>query len=236
MVYIKDGCSCTSTEQVEGQTCLNYPFLQMTRTGWLIWLHLIYDPSKHVPFFKNPSFGSHLLHQDVHLVNCCLIRNYIANKSKYDVAYPCFCSKTPVAPHIWFKKAKSNNSQNIELRASKWVLKPMVEETESSHVHKNRHEAVMEITAWASKITQISVSMNTVHPAILRIRLKFCQNEEEANMIQNTSLYFELQLIYTDWGKVWDKSKFIILFGKHGCCILWTEEVGDHPACYQHPV
>lgn len=74
----------------------------------------------------------------------------------------------------------------------------MVEETESSHVHKNRHEAVMEITAWASKITQISVSMNTVHPAILRIRLKFCQNEEEANMIQNTSLYFELQLIYTD--------------------------------------
>lgn len=32
--------------------------------------------------------------------------------------------------------------------------------------------------------------MNTVAPAILRIRLKFCQNEEEANMIQNTSLYF----------------------------------------------
>lgn len=56
----------------------------------------------------------------------------------------------------------------------------MVEETESSYVHKNRHEAVMEISAWASKITQISVSMTTVHSAILRIRLKFCQNEEEA--------------------------------------------------------
>lgn len=122
-IYIKDGCKCTSIEQVEGQNCLNYPFLQMTRMGWLIWLHLIYDPSKHVPFFKNPSFGSHLLHQDVHLVNCCLIRNYIANKSKYDVACSCFCSKTPVAPHIWFKKANNNNSQNIELRA--WIQLPL---------------------------------------------------------------------------------------------------------------
>lgn len=153
-------------------------------------------------FFKNPSFGSHSLHQDVHLVNCCPIRNYIANKSKYDVEYPCFCSKTPVAPHIWFKKAKSNNSQNIELRASKWVHKPVVEETGSSHVHKNRHEVVMEIIAWASKITQKSVSMNTLHPAIFRIRLKFyhAKKKKMRTWPRNTALYSELQLI--DWGKV----------------------------------
>lgn len=34
-------------------------------------------------------------------------------------------------------------------------------------------------------------------------------------------------------GKLWsDKSKVKILFGKHGCSVLCTKKVGDHPACF----
>ncbi len=33
-----------------------------------------------------------------------------------------------------------------------------------------------------------------------------------------------------------DESKFDILVGNHGCCVLQAKEEGDLPACYQHSV
>ncbi len=33
-----------------------------------------------------------------------------------------------------------------------------------------------------------------------------------------------------------DESKFYILVGNHGSCVLQAKEEGDLPACYQHAV
>ncbi len=62
------------------------------------------------------------------------------------------------------------------------------------------------------------------------------------NMVQNLRRVLwamaHLKWIVSKWKSVlWpDESKFDILVGNHGCCVLWAKEEGDLPACYQHSV
>ncbi len=45
-------------------------------------------------------------------------------------------------------------------------------------------------------------------------------------------------VLWAKWKSVlWsDETKFDILVGNCGCCVLWAKEEGDLPACYQHSV
>ena len=50
------------------------------------------------------------------------------------------------------------------------------------HCIKIRHNAVMEITAWAQEHIQKSLSVNTVHHAIHKCRLKLCHVQKKTDM------------------------------------------------------
>ncbi len=73
-------------------------------------------------------------------------------------------------------------------------------------------------------------------------KLYHAKSKTYVNMVQKRRrvLWAKANLKWTilKWKSVlWpDKSKFEILVGNHGCCILWAKEEGDLPACYQNSV
>lgn len=65
------------------------------------------------------------------------------------------------------------------------------------HCIKNRHNSVMEITAWGQEHFQKSLCVNAVHCAIHEYRLKLydAKTKQHVTMIQNTDVLSEPKLI-----------------------------------------
>ncbi|KAK3569445.1 hypothetical protein QTP86_030086 [Hemibagrus guttatus] len=103
---------------------------------------------------------------------------------------------------------------------------------------------VMEITTWAQEYFHKTLSVNTIHRAIRRCRLKLYRSKKKPylNMIQKRRrfLWAKAYLKWTvaKWKTVlWsDESKFEVLFGKLGRHVIRTKEDKDKPSCYQRSV
>ena len=119
---------------------------------------------------------------------------------------------------------------------------PVIFGPSGRHCIKNRHDSVTEITAWAQDHFRKSLSVNTVHRAIHKCKLKLYHAKKKpyVNTIQKRRhlLWAKAHLNWAKWKTVlWsDESKFEIVFGNHGRCVLRTKDVRDHPACYQGSV
>ncbi|KAK3567028.1 hypothetical protein QTP86_008979 [Hemibagrus guttatus] len=112
------------------------------------------------------------------------------------------------------------------------------------HCITYRNATVMEITTWAQEYFQKTLSVNTIHRAIHRSRLKLYRSKKKPylNMIQKRRhfLWAKAHLKWTvaKWKTVlWsDESKFEVLFGKLGPHVIRTKEDKDNPSCYQRSV
>ncbi|KAK3522396.1 hypothetical protein QTP86_009540 [Hemibagrus guttatus] len=112
------------------------------------------------------------------------------------------------------------------------------------HCITYRNATVMEITTWAQEYFQKTLSVNTIHRAIRRGRLKLYKSKKKPylNMIQKRSRFLwakaHLKWIVAKWKTVvWsDQSKFEVLFGKLGRHVIRTKEDKDNPSCYQRSV
>ncbi len=122
----------------------------------------------------------------------------------------------------------------------------------------HRHDSVIDITKWAQEYFQKPLLVNTIRRAICRCQLKLYHAKRKpyvrgsqtcswkplpyVNMVQKHRrvLWAKAHLKWTvsKWKSVlWsDESKFDILVGNHGCCVLRAKEEGDLPACYQRSV
>ncbi|KAK3553990.1 hypothetical protein QTP70_019031 [Hemibagrus guttatus] len=112
------------------------------------------------------------------------------------------------------------------------------------HCITYRNATVMEITTWAQEYFQKTLSVNTIHRAIRRCRLKLyrSKNKPYLNMIQKRRCFLwakaHLKWTVAKWKTVlWsDESKFEVLFGKLGRHVIRTKEDKDNPSCYQRSV
>ncbi|KAK3554184.1 hypothetical protein QTP70_020078 [Hemibagrus guttatus] len=112
------------------------------------------------------------------------------------------------------------------------------------HCITYRNATVMEITTWAQEYFQKTLSVNTIHRAIRRCRLKLYRSKKKPylNMIQKRSRFLwakaHLKWTVAKWKTVlWsDESKFEVLFGKLGRHVIRTKEDKDNPSCYQRSV
>ncbi len=112
------------------------------------------------------------------------------------------------------------------------------------HCITYRNATVMEITTWAQEYFQKTLSVNTIHRAICRCRLKLyrSKNKPYLNMIQKRRRFLwakaHLKWTVAKWKTVlWsDESKFEVLFGKLGRHVIRTKEDKDNPSCYQRSV
>ncbi len=112
------------------------------------------------------------------------------------------------------------------------------------HCITYRNATVMEITTWTQEYFQKTLSVNTIHRAIRRCRLKLYRSKKKPylNMIQKRRRFLwakaHLKWTVAKWKTVlWsDKSKFEVLFGKLGRHVIRTKEDKDNPSCYQHSV
>ncbi len=110
------------------------------------------------------------------------------------------------------------------------------------HCITYRNATVMEITTWAQEYFQKTLSVNTIHRAIRRCRLKLYRSKKKPylNMIQKRRrfLWAKAHLKWTKWRTVlWsDESKFEVLFGKLGRHVIRTKEDKDNLSCYQRSV
>ncbi|KAK3532199.1 hypothetical protein QTP86_009476 [Hemibagrus guttatus] len=103
---------------------------------------------------------------------------------------------------------------------------------------------VMEITTWAQEYLQKTLSVNIIHRAIRRCRLKLYRSKKKPylNMIQKCRCFLwakaHLKWTVTKWKTVlWsDELKFEVLFGKLGRHVIRTKEDKDNPSCYQRSV
>ncbi len=103
---------------------------------------------------------------------------------------------------------------------------------------------VMEITTWAQEFFQKTFSVNTIHLAIRRCRLKLYRSKKKPylNMIQKHRRFLwakaHLKWTVTKWKTVlWsDESKFEVPFGKLGRHVIRTKEDKDNPSCYHRSV
>ncbi|KAK3559672.1 hypothetical protein QTP86_013919, partial [Hemibagrus guttatus] len=95
------------------------------------------------------------------------------------------------------------------------------------HCITYRNATVMEITTWAQEYFQKTLSVNTIHRAIRRCRLKLYRSKKKPylNMIEKWKTVL--------WS---DESKFEVLFGKLGCHVIRTKEDKDNTSCYQRSV
>ncbi len=112
------------------------------------------------------------------------------------------------------------------------------------HCITHRHDSVIDITKWAQEYFQKSLLVNTTVFAICRCQLNLyhAKSKPYVNMVQKRRrvLWAKVYLKLTDskWKSVqWsDESKFDILVGNHGRCVLRAKEEGDLHACHQHSV
>uniref|UniRef100_A0A9J8B2T7 Tc1-like transposase DDE domain-containing protein n=1 Tax=Cyprinus carpio carpio TaxID=630221 RepID=A0A9J8B2T7_CYPCA len=112
------------------------------------------------------------------------------------------------------------------------------------HCITYRNATVMEITTWAQEYFQKTLSVNTIHRAIHRCRLKLYRSKKKLylNMIQKRRRFLwakaHLKWTVAKWKTVlWsDESKFEVLFGKLGRHVIRTKENKDNPSCYQRSV
>ncbi|KAK3566921.1 hypothetical protein QTP86_004930 [Hemibagrus guttatus] len=112
------------------------------------------------------------------------------------------------------------------------------------HCLTYRNATVMEITTWAQEYFQKTLSVNTIHRAIRRCRLKLYRSKKKPylNMIQKRRRFLwakaHLKWTVAKWKTVlWsDESKFEVLFGKLGRHVIRTKEDKDNPSCYQRSV
>ncbi len=112
------------------------------------------------------------------------------------------------------------------------------------HCITYRNATVMEITTWAQEYFQKTLSVNTIHRAIRRCRLKLYRTKQKPylNMIQKRRRFLwakaHLKWTVAKWKTVlWsDESKFEVLFGKLGRHVIRTKEDKDNPSCYQRSV
>ncbi len=112
------------------------------------------------------------------------------------------------------------------------------------HCITYRNATVMEITTWAQEYFQKTLSVNTIHRAIRRFRLKLYRSKKKPylNMIQKRRRFLwakaHLKWTVAKWKTVlWsDESKFEVLFGKLGRHVIRTKEDKDNPSCYQRSV
>ncbi len=100
------------------------------------------------------------------------------------------------------------------------------------HCITYRNSTVMEITTWAQEYFQKTLSVNTIHRAIRRCRLKLYRSKKKPylNMIQKHRRFLwakaHLKWTVAKWKTVlWsDESKFEVLFGKLGRHVIRTKE------------
>ncbi|KAK3544070.1 hypothetical protein QTP86_000872 [Hemibagrus guttatus] len=112
-----------------------------------------------------------------------------------------------------------------------------------THCITYRNATVMEITTWAQEYFQKTLSVNTIHRAIRRCRLKLYRSKKKPylNMIQKRRRFLwakaHLKWTVAKWKTVlWsDESKFEVLFGKLGRHVIRTKEDKDNPS-YQRSV
>ncbi len=112
------------------------------------------------------------------------------------------------------------------------------------HCITYRNATVMEITTWAQEYFQKTLSVNTIHRAIRRCRLKLYRSKKKPylNIIQKRRRFLwakaHLKWTVAKWKTVlWsDESKFEVIFGKLGRHVIRTKEDKDNPSCYQRSV
>ncbi|KAK3521420.1 hypothetical protein QTP70_004446 [Hemibagrus guttatus] len=112
------------------------------------------------------------------------------------------------------------------------------------HCITYRNATVMEITTWAQEYFQKTLSVNTIHRAIRRCRLKLYRSKKKPylNMIQKHRRFLwakaHLKWTVAKWKTVlWsDESKFEVLFGKLGRHVIRNKEDQNNPSCYQRSV
>ncbi|KAK3511702.1 hypothetical protein QTP70_014531 [Hemibagrus guttatus] len=112
------------------------------------------------------------------------------------------------------------------------------------HCITYRNATVMEITTWAQEYFQKTLTVNTIHRAIRRCRLKLYRSKKKPylNMIQKRRRFLwakaHLKWTVVKWKTVlWsDESKFEVLLGKLGRHVIRTKEDKDNPSCYQRSV
>lgn len=112
------------------------------------------------------------------------------------------------------------------------------------HCITYRNATIMKITTWAQEYFQKTFSVNTIHRAIRRCRLKLYRPKKKQylNMIQKRRhfLWAKAHLKWTvaKWKTVlWsDESKSEVLFGKLGLHFIRTKEDKDNPSFYQRSV
>ncbi len=112
------------------------------------------------------------------------------------------------------------------------------------HCITHWHDYVINITKWTQEYFQKPLLINTIHCAICRCQLNryHAKRKPYVNMVQKRRRVLwakaHLKWIVSKWESVqWsDESKFDILVGNHGRCVLLAKEEGVLPACYQHSV
>ncbi len=112
------------------------------------------------------------------------------------------------------------------------------------HCITHRHDFVIDITKWVQEYFQKPLSVNIICRAICRCQLNFyhAKREPNVNMVQKRCHVLwaksPLQWTVSKWKSVlWsDESKFDVLVGNHGFCVLRAKEEGDLPACHPRSV
>ncbi len=144
----------------------------------------------------------------------------------------------------------SKDSENLEqslcvrVKAGKPYWMPVIFGPLDGTAITYRNATVMEITTWAQEYFQKTLSVNTIHRAIRRCRLKLYRSKKKPylNMIQKRRRFLwakaHLKWTVAKWKTVlWsDESKFEVLFGKLRCHVIRTKEDKDNPSCYQRSV
>ncbi|KAI5086767.1 F-box only protein 36, partial [Silurus meridionalis] len=104
------------------------------------------------------------------------------------------------------------------------------------HCITYRNATVMEITTWAQENFQKTLSVNTIHRAIRRRRLKLYRSKKKPslNMIQKLRCFLRAKADGKWKTVLWsDESKSEVLFGKLGRHVIQTKEDKDNPSCSQ---
>ncbi|KAK3530733.1 hypothetical protein QTP70_000761 [Hemibagrus guttatus] len=162
-------------------------------------------------------------------------------------SYAINCVLVPVAPaknRALFRFRESGTISVRKGRGRKTILDARDLRALRRHCITYRNATVMEITTWAQEYFQETLSVNTIHRAIRRRRLKLYRSKKKPylNMIQKRRRFLwakaHLKWTVAKWKTVlWsDQSKFEVLFGKLGRHVIRTEEDKDNPSCYQRSV